>query len=145
MELNIRKAREEDYSRILELIKEFASSENKPDRVTNSVELMMDEKDVHNFIVAEANGQIIAFASYFLCYYSWTGKSLYLDDMYVVPEYRSKKVGSEMMEKIIEYAKSENCKKVRWQVSNWNKKAIDFYKDFGADIGDIEINCDLKL
>ena len=39
----------------------------------------------------------------------------------------------------------EQCKKLRWQVSNWNKNAIDFYKKMGASIDDMEINCEMDL
>ena len=145
LKVNIRKATEEDFPRILELIKEFAGSQNLEDKVSNSVDLMKAEQDSFNCLVAEKDNQIIAFANFFFSYYTWTGKSLYLEDMYVTKQYRGQQVGTAIMNEIIEIAKAENCKKVRWQVANWNQKAIDFYKEFGADIGDVEINCDLKL
>lgn len=47
--------------------------------------------------------------------------------------------------KTTETTKAENCKKVRWQVSNWNEKAIEFYKMRGATIDEVGINCDLKI
>jgi len=49
------------------------------------------------------------------------------------------------MDEVFELAKQEGCKKVRWQVSKWNKNAIEFYKKKGAVIDDVEINCDLIL
>ena len=45
------------------------------------------------------------------------------------------------MKKIFEIAKKENCKRVRWQVLNWNKSAIDVYKKCGAHMDDEWINC----
>lgn len=91
------------------------------------------------------NETIIAFSTYFFAYYSWTGKAIYLDDLYVTETYRGKGIGNLLFNKIIETAKNNNCKKVKWQVSNWNKKAIKFYKNKGALIDDVEINCDLFL
>ena len=145
MQSNIRTATENDFEQILNLIKEFAQFQKTPDRVSNTVQLMKQEQDSFNCLVAEVDGKIIGFATFFFCYYSWSGKSMYLDDLYVTDSYRGQHIGTDLLLLIIEKAKAQNCKKVRWQVSNWNQKAIDFYKDFGADIGDIEINCDLEL
>ena len=145
MQSNIRTATENDFEQILNLIKEFAQFQKTPDRVSNTVQLMKQEQDSFNCLVAEVDGKIIGFATFFFCYYSWSGKSMYLDDLYVTDSYRGQHIVTDLLLLIIEKAKAQNCKKVRWQVSNWNQKAIDFYKDFGADIGDIEINCDLEL
>ena len=87
----------------------------------------------------------MGFATYFIAYYSWTGKVVYLDDLYVLEKYRGLGIGSKLLDRVIEIAKNENCKKVRWQVSNWNDKAIEFYKMRGAIIDEVEINCDLKI
>jgi diamine N-acetyltransferase len=68
-----------------------------------------------------------------------------LDDLYVTDAYRKQGIGKKLLEAIIDVAKKEQCKKVRWQVSNWNNNAINFYKKMGAAIDDVEINCDLFL
>jgi hypothetical protein len=49
------------------------------------------------------------------------------------------------LDAIIEMARQSHCKKVRWQVSNWNHRAIEFYKKRGATVDEVEINCDLLL
>jgi RimJ/RimL family protein N-acetyltransferase len=46
---------------------------------------------------------------------------------------------------VIEFAKNSQCHKLRWQVSAWNKPAIEFYKNIGATIDNVEQNCDLIL
>jgi len=143
--MTIRKASENDYPKVLDLIKEFATFQKTPDRVSNTVELMQQEQDSFNCLVVESDDKIIAFATFFPCYYSWSGKSMYIDDLYVQESHRGQKIGAKLLNHIIDLAKAENCKKLRWQVSNWNTKAIDFYKSFGAEIGDVEINCDLAL
>lgn len=90
-------------------------------------------------------GEIIGFASYYFAYFSWTGKSIYLDDLYVKENFRGFGIGSALMESIFHLGRKNNCKKVRWQVSNWNSQAIEFYKKLGAVINEVEVNCDLIL
>jgi diamine N-acetyltransferase len=54
-------------------------------------------------------------------------------------------MGKKLLDAIIAHAKKEQCRKLRWQVSNWNYNAISFYKKLGAVIDETEINCDLHL
>ncbi|SFP73066.1 GNAT family N-acetyltransferase [Parafilimonas terrae] len=146
MEIIIRKAEPEDFEEIYRLIREFSTFIKTPEKVTITPEQMLQDKDCFNcFIAVDNNKKIVAFATWFIAYYSWTGKAIYLDDLYVLEKYRGLGIGSKLLDQLIATAKEENCKKLRWQVSNWNKKAIEFYKMRGAVINDIEINCDLKL
>jgi GNAT superfamily N-acetyltransferase len=146
MNITIRKADQKDFPGILSLIKEFALFQKAPGKVTITLEQMENEKDYFQCFVAETGGHtIIGFASYFFAYYSWTGKALYLDDLYVTELYRRQKIGARLLNTIIDLAKKEQCKKLRWQVSSWNENAIGFYKKLGASIDDVEINCDLDL
>ena len=103
---------------------------------------MQEEKDLINFFVAEDAGHVIGIIVYFFAYYTWVGKSLYVDDLYVKPEYRGKKIGTQLLTKVFEIAKHENCKRVRWQVMDWNERAIGFYRKIGAKTGDKWFNCD---
>jgi GNAT superfamily N-acetyltransferase len=141
----MRKADENDFEAIHRLIQEFAFFMKTPDKVSVTVEQMIRDKDYFQYIVAIEKERIIGFASYFLAYYSWTGKALYLDDLYVQEECRGKQVGTNLLNAVLDIARDEKCPKVRWQVSNWNSKAINFYKKYRAEIDNVEINCDLKL
>jgi diamine N-acetyltransferase len=142
----IRKATREDFPTILSLIKEFAIFQKTPGKVTISLAQMVKEKDYFKCLVAETgDGELVGFASYFFAYYSWSGKAIYLDDLYVKEAFRKKAVGSQLLDAIINIAKEEQCKKVRWQVSGWNLNAIEFYKSMGAVIDDTEINCDFMI
>jgi GNAT superfamily N-acetyltransferase len=142
MNIKIRVAEEEDFPQILELIKALAFFEKSPDKVTNTVELMLTEKEYFHCFVAETDTkEIIGMAIYFFAYYTWVGKSLYLEDLYVKESYRRHKTGSELLKKIFEVANAENCKRVRWQVLNWNKTAIAMYAKSGAVIDDEWLNC----
>lgn len=142
MNFNIRKALEADFPEIISLIKELAAFEKAPEKVTNTVEQMKREKEYFHCFVAETKtGEIIGIALYFFAYYTWVGKSLYLDDIYVKESFRKKKIGSALLRKIFEIAYAENCKRVRWQVLNWNEAAIQMYKKSGAEIDDEWLNC----
>ena len=143
MNIIIRKATEQDFPEILSLVKGLAIFQKTPEKVTNTVEQMLEEKDLFKCFVAEnKQNEIVAIASYFFAYYTWVGKSLYLDDLYVKESCRGQKIGSELLKKIFEVAKSENCKRVRWQVSDWNKTALEFYKKCGAEIEEEYCICD---
>lgn len=146
MEITIRDANETDYPQIVDLFKDFATFEKLPEKMINSVERMMKEKDFFNcFVAVTSDGRIIGYATYFFCYYTWIGKSLYMDDLYVTPEYRANGIGKKLIDRVIEFAKTSQCHKLRWQVSGWNKSAIEFYKNIGATIDNVEMNCDLML
>lgn len=142
MEVTIRNATEHDFPNVLSLIRELADFEKSPDDVTNSVELMKKEKEYFNCIVAEGpENEIIGMSVYFYAYYTWVGKSLYLEDIYVKEQYRKSGVGKALISKIFEIARAEDCKRVRWQVLNWNQNAIEFYRKCGAGINSEWLNC----
>ena len=142
MNYDIRKATEEDFPAILSLIRELAKFEKAPEKVTNSVEQMKSEKELFQCFVAESeSGETIGMALYFFAYYTWVGKSLYLDDLYVKESFRKNKVGTALLKKIFEVANTEGCNRVRWQVLNWNSSAIQMYINSGAEIDDEWLNC----
>jgi GNAT superfamily N-acetyltransferase len=142
LDIVIREGEERDFPVLMELIKGLATFENAQAAVKNSVDQMRREKESFGSFVAEKDGEIVGAAIYFFAYYTWVGRSLYLDDLYVRPEYRRKKVGSMLLRKVFELAKQENCKRLRWQVLGWNKDAISFYEKHGATISDEWLNCD---
>lgn len=84
-------------------------------------------------------------ASYYFAYYTWVGKSLYLDDLYVKASCRGNKIGSRLLKQVVTVAAKEDCKRLRWQVSHWNKPAIAFYKKIGSHIDEECANCDFDV
>lgn len=70
---------------------------------------------------------------------------MYMDDLYVKRDFRGNGLGTKLIKKVIEKAKSDKCNKLRWQVSEWNQPAINFYKNLGATVDSVESNCDLSL
>lgn len=143
--IQIRKALPSDLDDVYELLKEFAVFIKTPEKLTITLEDMKKDASIFNCLIAVSENRIIGFATYFFAYYSWTGKSIYLDDLYVLPEHRGAGIGTQLMDRVIGIGREEACKKMRWQVSRWNKKAIEFYRRKGAVIDDVEINCDFPL
>ena len=129
MNISIRKATDEDFPSVLLLIKELAAFEKSPEKVTNTVDQMRQEKDLFRCFVAETEtGEIVGMALYFFAYFTWVGKSLYLEDIYIKEPFRKHKIGTALLSKVFEVAREEECKRVRWQVLNWNLSAIQMYK-----------------
>ena len=144
MTVTIRSIEERDYATLILLFQEFAHFEKLPEKMTNSVEQMLREKEyLTGFVAVSPEDEILGYATYFFGYYTWIGKSLYMDDLYVRPNLRGAGVRTKLINEVIAFAKAENCKKLRWQVSEWNQPAIDFYKSLGANVDAVESNCDL--
>lgn len=141
----IRQGTVADYEQILELMKAFAVFQKTPEKLTVTLEQMVEDKDVFRCFVAVDRSSIIAFASFFFGYYSWSGKGLYLDDLYVKDEYRKSGIGTKILNAVIQYAKEHQCKSVRWLVSRWNENAISFYKKIGAIVDDTDMPCVYQL
>ena len=146
MKIKIEKAKPKDFRSIHALVVEFSEFQNSQHRVSITLDLMVEQKDYINcYIARDERSMIIGYTNFSIIYYSWVGKSIYLDDIYVRPSYRGKGIGTKLMNKVFDKAKSEKCNRVRWQVSKWNSAAIGFYKKIGAIIDDTELNCDLLL
>ena len=144
MNITIRPATEADFPAAFDLVKELAVFQGVPERVLNTVDQMREEKEYFNCLVAENEQQeVVGIATYFFAYYTWFGKSLYLDDLYVKPSARGQKIGSQLLSAIVDIARKENCKRVRWLVSTWNTPAIEFYKKCGVEIDHESLVCDL--
>jgi ribosomal protein S18 acetylase RimI-like enzyme len=142
----IREIERKDYPELIELFHELAEFEKLSDKMLNSVEQMETESDfINGFVVLNENKMIIGYVTYFYAYYTWIGKSMYMDDLYVKRDFRGNGLGTKLIKKVIEKAKSDKCNKLRWHVSEWNQPAIDFYKNFGATVDSVESNCDLSL
>lgn len=142
MDITVRPATEDDFPAVLSLIKELAEFERAPEKVTNSVEQMKQEKNLFRCLVAETeSGEIVGMALFFMAYYTWVGKSIYLDDIYVQRSLRQQKIGTALLNKVFEVAREEKCKRVRWQVLDWNEPAIAFYRKCGAEISGEWLNC----
>lgn len=146
MKITIRQGDIADFPAIFSLMQEFSIFQQTPEKLLTSPEQMLADQHLFHCFVAQTDAmEIIGFASYFFAYYSWSGKALYLDDLYVKAAFRRSKTGTALFKAVVHFAKQENCKKVRWLVSGWNDKAITFYEKVGAKIDRTDVICDLIL
>ena len=145
MEIQIRVATPKDFTEIHHLIKDFAAFIKTPEKVSITPQQMVKDKEHFNCIVAVDGSKIIGFATYFFAYYSWSGRAIYLDDLYVVANYRANGIGNRLFEEVRVIGQEESCIHMKWQVSKWNKKAQEFYIHKGAVIEDVEVNCSISL
>jgi GNAT superfamily N-acetyltransferase len=146
MNISIRPGEISDFPVILEMFREFSIYQKLPQRMHNNLDRMYKERDYFHCFVAETveNG-LIGYVTWFYTYFTWSGKGMYIDDLYVRPAFRGESAGTQLMDKMISLARESGCHKLRWQVSHWNKAAIAFYEKLGAEIDDLEKNCDLDL
>ena len=148
MEIEIRRGKKEDLSRVLELIKELALYEKAPDEVTITVEQLekdgFGENPLYYFFVAEKDGHIIGLSLYYFRYSTWKGTRLYLEDIIVTESERGNGIGKNLFDITIKEALETECTGMMWQVLDWNEPAITFYKNkFNAHLDPEWINCHL--
>lgn len=143
-----REANIEDCEFIFQLIKELAVFEKAGDKVTLTLEQLkkdgFGEESLYFSHILEWNGERAGFT---LCYYrysTWKGKSLYLEDLFVLPEYRGKGLAKMALSELKKHANDVGCGRFEWQVLDWNETAIEFYKSIGAELDPEWINCRLE-
>lgn len=143
-EIKIRNGAKMDLPRVLELIKELAQFEKASDQVSNTVERMEQDgfgaNPVYGFFVAEDGEEIVGLSLYYFRYSTWKGKRLYLEDIIVTENRRGKGLGKLLFERTMKYSLEQGCSGMMWQVLNWNKPAIDFYKKYQARLDEEWLN-----
>ena len=137
----IREANRNDVTAIHKLIVELAIYEREPDAVIATIadieESLFGKNPVAFCHVAEIDGQIVGIAIWFLNYSTWLGKAgLYLEDLFVKPEFRGKGLGLELMKTLAKLCVERNYERFQWWVLDWNEPSINFYKSIGAEAMD---------
>ncbi|MFO7574641.1 MAG: GNAT family N-acetyltransferase [Bacteroidales bacterium] len=136
MKLEFRKATSEDIPLILSFVKELAEYERLSHEVTATEEVLADslfgERESAEVVFAMADGKEVGFALWFHNFSTFVGRpGLYLEDLYVKPEFRKMGIGKALMEYCIKTARERNCGRMEWWVLKWNP-AIKFYEQMGA-------------
>jgi GNAT superfamily N-acetyltransferase len=137
--LHIRPAEAADVRVILRLIRSLAEYEREPQAVTaTEADLVRDgfgARPLFHVVLAEWSGTPVGFAFYFFNYSTWQGKpGLYLEDLFVEPQYRGYGIGKALLVHLAQIAVTQGCGRFQWQVLDWNEPAIKFYEKVGASV-----------
>src|ERR1700712_4858185 len=133
----VREARESDVDRIHQLVVELAVYERSPDQVRSTPQqlrsVLFGPRPAVYALVAEADGEVVGFALYFLNFSTWEGvHGIYLEDLYVQPAHRGSGLGKALLRNLAEIAVRQGYARVEWSVLDWNAPSIAFYESIGA-------------
>lgn len=136
MELTFRFAERGDTPLILKFIKDLAEYEKMSDEVIATEEILENwifDKGRAEVIFAVAEGQEVGFALFFHNFSTFLGRAgIYLEDVFVKPEYRGRGFGRAIMKKLAQIAAERGCGRFEWWCLDWNTPSIGFYKSLGA-------------
>ncbi|HTC49297.1 MAG TPA: GNAT family N-acetyltransferase [Candidatus Aquilonibacter sp.] len=138
--LFIRPATIADAGLLRTLIRELAEFERELDSVTIKESDLAEDGFGPNpkfrALIAEWSAQPAGYAIFFGYYSTWAGPGLYLEDVFVRSQFRGKGIGMALLASVAAIAVRENCRALRWEVLNWNEKAIGLYTALGAEFRD---------
>lgn len=135
-QLTFRFATEKDVPLILKFIKGIAEYEKMLDEVETTEELLHEylfKKQRAEVIFAVVDNVEVGFALFFHNFSTFVGKSgLYLEDIFVWPQYRGKGYGKAIFKQLVKIANERDCGRMEWVCLNWNQPSIDFYLSLNA-------------
>lgn len=135
--LRIRKANREDVALLRAMILEFAEFEHELEHVTiREQDLARDgfgENPRFRTLIAEWQGQPAGYALFFPYFSTWTGRGMFLEDLFVREKFRNRGIGKVLLAEVARVALDEQCYGIHWEVLDWNEKAIGLYKALGAE------------
>ncbi len=138
--LTIRPATIADAALLRQLIWELADFEKAPDRVqTTADDLARDgfgATPLFRGLIAEWQGKTAGYALFFSYYSTWRGAGMYLEDLFVRPDFRGRGIGKALLASVARTAVEEKRVFMRWEVLDWNQPAIDMYTAMGANFLD---------
>lgn len=134
--MNTRFANRKDIPLILTFIKELADYEHLLNEVVATEDLLEEwlfDKQKAEVIFAIEGETEVGFALFFHNFSTFLGRAgIYLEDLYVRPEYRGKGYGKGLLKSLAKIAVERGCGRLEWWCLDWNKSSIDFYRSMGA-------------
>jgi GNAT superfamily N-acetyltransferase len=136
-QLNIRSAQASDCDTILQLIRALAEYEKLAHEVVATVDqlraTLFGANKFAEVLIGEWERKPVAYALFFHNYSTFLAKpGIYLEDLFVLPEFRSKGIGFHMLKHLAQLAAERDCGRLEWSVLDWNEPAIQFYKKLGS-------------
>jgi GNAT superfamily N-acetyltransferase len=133
----IRPATRDDVPLVLGLIRELAEYERLLHEVTATEaevqELLFGARPGGEAVIAEINGETAGYALFFHnCSTFLCKRGLYLEDLFVRPQFRSRGIGKLLLAHLARLALERGCARFEWAVLDWNESAIGFYRSIGA-------------
>lgn len=136
MNISVRKAKKSDSYGFIELVLALAKFESlSPPTSEGRRRLVRDifDKRKLSLYLAFVEGKAVGYALYFFTYSSFLARpTLYLEDIFVLEEYRGKRIGLKLFRSCAREAKQNGCGRMEWNVLTWNSNAIRFYEKLGA-------------
>lgn len=137
MSITIRQATPDDATAIYDMIYELAVYEKAPEEVVTTAEEIREtlfaSSSKTEALICEVAGKAVGYAVFFTSYSTWLGRNgIYMEDLYVTPDYRGIGAGKALLKTIAQYAVQRQCGRLEWSVLDWNQPAIDFYLSIGA-------------
>lgn len=130
-------AERRDTALILQFIKDLAEYEKMADLVVATPEMLEEEifeKRKAEVLFVMENGREVGFALFFHNFSTFLGRAgLYLEDLFVLPEFRGKGYGKATLKKLAQIAVERGCGRFEWWCLDWNRPSIDFYLSLGAE------------
>lgn len=130
-------ATRDDCALILSFIRELAAYEKMLDEVVATEELLEEwlfDKQKAEIVFALEDDREVGFALFFHNFSTFLGRAgIYLEDLYVLPEYRGKGYGKGLLKKLAQIAVERGCGRLEWWCLDWNRPSIDFYLALGAE------------
>ena len=134
--MNFRFAQKEDAEKILFFIRQLAIYEKMENEVVATKELLEEwifEKKKAEVIFALEDSKEVGFALFFHNFSTFLGRSgIYLEDLFVLPEYRGKGCGKGLLKELAKIAVERGCGRLEWCCLDWNKPSIEFYLSLNA-------------
>ncbi len=132
--LSIRPANRNDVEKLKALIHEMGEYERLPVVITEET-LARDgfgPRPEFRVLIADWDGQPAGYAFFFNCYSTFRGRGLFLEDLFVRPQFRGKKVGDTLLSHVAAVALEEECFGIMLNVLGWNRPAMEFFRKHDA-------------
>ena len=139
METTIAPVTPDEIPLLLELIRELARFEKIEHEFTATTDLLQQSffapQPAAGALLARCDGVAAGYAIYYFTFSSFVGRpGIWLDDLYVQPEFRKRGLGRKLIESVAQIGVERGCARFEWTALDWNEQALAFYRSLGAEV-----------